>query len=195
MNIKVDKYIAKHANFSSTLSEIRGIFLSTGLAETIKWGMPTYTLNDKNVVGLGSFKSHCGIWFFQGGLLKDTQRVLQNAQEGKTQAMRQWRFTTNDVINKKLILQYIKEAIDNVNKGRYIKPVKKPLIIPTELQQVLDTNKNLEIAFNNLSLTKKREFTEYIASAKRETTKNTRLEKIIPLILDIIGLNDKYRNC
>ena len=196
MNSKVDEYIDKHANFSSMLTEIRTIFLTTELAETIKWGMPTYTLNGKNVVGLGSFKSHCGIiWFFQGGLLKDTKKVLQNAQEGKTQAMRQWRFTANDIVNNKLVLQYINEAIENAKKGLSLKPTKKPLIIPLELQQVFDENKNLEKAFHNLTLTKKREFTEYIDSAKRESTKNTRLEKIIPLILDNIGLNDKYRNC
>ncbi len=195
MKSKVDEYIDKHANFSSTLTEIRTIFLTTELTETIKWGMPTYTLNNKNIVGFGSFKSHCGIWFFQGGLLKDTKKVLQNAQEGKTQTMRQWRFTANDIVNNKLVLQYINEAIENAKKGLFLKPTKKPLIIPLELQQVFDEDKDLEKVFHNLALTKKREFTEYIASAKRESTKNTRLEKIIPLILDNIGLNDKYRNC
>ncbi|WP_325262934.1 YdeI/OmpD-associated family protein, partial [Flavobacterium sp.] len=40
---------------------------------------------------------------------------------------------------------------------------------------------------------KQKEFIEYIESAKREETKLTRIEKIKPMILDNIGLNDKYR--
>ncbi|MBT8384363.1 MAG: DUF1801 domain-containing protein, partial [Bacteroidia bacterium] len=68
MNEKVNVYIAKHKDFSHILNQLRDIILSTGLIETIKWGMPTYTLQNKNIVGMSAFKSHCGIWFFQGGL-------------------------------------------------------------------------------------------------------------------------------
>ena len=113
MNPEVDIFIGKHENFSMPLNEIREIILSTNLEETIKWGMPTYTLNNKNVVGIGAFKTHYGVWFFQGSLLKDTHKVLINAQEGKTQAMRQWRFTKDSIIDKKLLLSYLEEAISN----------------------------------------------------------------------------------
>ena len=195
MDTRVDAYIDKHSNFTNILNEIRNIMLSTEFDETIKWGMPTYTINGKNVAGIGSFKSHCGIWFFQGGLLKDTHKVLTNAQEGKTQAMRQWRFTNDSKIDKELILIYIKEAIDNEKKGRRIKPTKKPLIVPSELTSILNENKALAISFEGLTLSKKREFSEYIANAKREATKTSRLEKIIPMILNNIGLHDKYKNC
>ena len=51
----------------------------------------------------------------------------------------------------------------------------------------------LATIFESLTLTKKREFTEYISSAKRDDTKQKRLEKIIPMILNNIGLNDKYK--
>lgn len=36
---------------------------------------------------------------------------------------------------------------------------------------------------------------EYIETAKREATVKSRLEKIKPMILKGIGLNDKYKNC
>ena len=42
---------------------------------------------------------------------------------------------------------------------------------------------------------KQREYCEYIASSKREATKHSRLEKITPMILNSVGLNDKYKNC
>ena len=197
MDSRVDEYIAKHSNFTELLTKIRKILLSTEFVETIKWGMPTYTIQGKNIAGIGSFKSHFGIWFFQGALLKDAHKVLTNAQEGKTQAMRQWRFTKDSKIDKKLLLTYIQEAIANEKKGLRIKPTKtkKPLLIPPELTSVLTKNKTLSQAFEKLTLTKKRGFSEYITNAKRETTKSKRLEKIIPMIIDNIGLNDKYRNC
>ncbi len=197
MDSRVDEYIAKHSNFTELLTKIRKTLLSTEFVETIKWGMPTYTIQGKNVVGIGSFKSHFGIWFFQGALLKDRHKVLTNAQEGKTQAMRQWWFTNDSKIDKELLITYIQEAIANEKKGLRIKPTKtkKPLQIPSELASVLTKNKTLSQAFEELNLTKKRDFSEYITNAKREATKISRLEKIIPMIMDNIGLNDKYRNC
>lgn len=117
MESKVDEFIGKHENYSFLLTEIRKIFLSTELTETIKWGMPTYTINNKNVTGIGAFKYHCGIWFFQGALLKDPHKVLLNAQEGKTKAMRQWRFNKDSTIDTELIYLYIQEAIKNEKKA------------------------------------------------------------------------------
>ncbi len=76
MHSKVDKYIIEHSNFSEEIIFLRKIIQSTKLKETIKWGMPTYTINRKNVVGIGAFKTHFGLWFFKGSLLKDYNKVL-----------------------------------------------------------------------------------------------------------------------
>jgi uncharacterized protein YdeI (YjbR/CyaY-like superfamily) len=190
MNEKVDVYIAKHKDFSHILNKLRDIILSTGLIETIKWGMPTYTLNNKNIVGMSAFKHHCGIWFLQGALLKDVDGVLINAQEGKTNAMRQWRFTSNSKIDKKLVLAYLAEAIENEKKGLKIKRINKSLVIPPQLENILKSNKHVEMSFKALTLAKKREFAEYIMEAKTESTKEKRLEKIIPMIINRIGLNE-----
>ena len=47
--------------------------------------------------------------------------------------------------------------------------------------------------FNEFSPYKQREFIEHITSAKQEKTQLARLEKVIPMILEGKGLNDKYR--
>ena len=67
------------------------------------------------------------------------------------------------------------------------------MIIPLELTEALESHSNLKERFDNLSLSKQREYAEYIAEAKKEATKANRLEKIMPMILDNIGLNDKYK--
>jgi uncharacterized protein YdeI (YjbR/CyaY-like superfamily) len=51
--------------------KLRSIIQKSELVETVKWGVPVYTINDKNVVGSSVFKSYDGLWFFQGSYLKD----------------------------------------------------------------------------------------------------------------------------
>ncbi len=190
----VDEYVTRHDEWWEELNKLRSILQSTPLVESIKWGFPVYTLNNKNVLGLGAFKSYVGIWFFQGGLLKDPHQLLVNAQEGKTKAMRQLRFSSLEEMNEKIIRDYVAEAIENQKKGKEIKPdLKKPLVIPDELKLAFETNQEVRDQFEKLNLTSKREFSEYIESAKREDTKKSRLEKIIPMILEGVGLHDKYK--
>ena len=191
----VDAFIEKHADFATYLREFRKIFLSLNLEEAIKWGMPTYMHSGKNIAGFATFKNHCSIWFFQRGLLKDTNNILTNAQEGKTRAMRQLKFSHGDTFDAKILTEYLLEAIENEKKDLKIKPEKKTLRIPEELQKVLNANPKLNELFNTFTPGKQRVFAEHIATVKREETRKDRLEKIIPMILSGTGLNDKYRNC
>ena len=197
-NKTVEEYIAKHPEQSAAISLLRSIALSFPFEEGVKWAFPVYMINGKNVIGLGAFKAYTGIWFFQGAFLKDQQKKLVNAQEGKTHGMRQWRFASVDEIkaNEAVIRTYIQEAIDNQKAGKTISPKRgpaKPLTIPPELQKVLGEDASLNESFEAHSLTNKRDFAEYIETAKREATKQSRLEKIIPMIQRGEGLNDKYK--
>lgn len=191
----VEEYIEENNHFGDALTLLRDIINTTELEETVKWSALVYTLNNKNVIGLGAFKKHFGIWFFNGVFLKDEHNVLVNAQEEKTKALRQMRFESIDDIDENLVLAYVKEAIENQKLGKEIKPDrrKKETVIPPELQNVLVND--LKTSFENLSPYKQREYCEYISSAKREATKQTRIEKIKPMILQGVGLNDKYKNC
>jgi len=195
---EVTDYIEKKADWKSELEMLREAVLSCGLEETVKWGAPVYTASSKNIVGLSAFKNYVGLWFFQGGTLKDTRNLLVNAQEGKTNAMRQWRFHSKDEIHAQLIVDYVLEAVANQESGNIIKPNKKntkPIIIHPIFQKALDSNSELATKFEVLGLTKKREFTDHINEAKREATQLKRLEKITSMILNGVGLYDKYKNC
>lgn len=172
---------------------LKTILAKTPLEETTKWGGTVYTYNNKNIVGIGGFKSYFGLWFFNGAFLKDPYKVLVSGGE-KTKAQLQWRFNSMKDIDEKKILNYILEAIELEKEGKTHKPEKTPLIISSYFQDFLDSE-NLAPAFEKFNLTKKKEFVEYIDTAKQEKTKQSRLEKIKPLILDGKGLNDKYRNC
>ncbi|HEB61804.1 MAG TPA: hypothetical protein ENI82_01510 [Bacteroidetes bacterium] len=188
----------KNTKWQKELSLLRDIISVYNFDENIKWGAPVYSFGKKNLIGIAAFKNYAGLWFFQGGLLKDENKKLVNAQEGKTKALRQWRFSSLEEIveNEKTLKKYISETIENHKNGLDIKPEKnKKLIIPTLLQEKLDKNDDLKNTFNKLSLSKRREYAEYISEAKRDQTKIKRLEKIIPMILEGKGLHDKYKNC
>ena len=190
----VDDYISNSKEWKNELMKLRKIILKSELNEDVKWGLPVYTFQNKNIVGIGAFKSYVGLWFFQGALLKDKGKKLVNAQKGITKALRQWRFDSIDDINEKEILEYIKETIKNQKAGKEIKPVKKLKIkIPKELADIFKKNLNLNKSFNQLAPFKQREYCGFIEEAKREETKNTRLKKIVPMIQKGVGLNDKYR--
>lgn len=188
-----DGFFRNATEWKAELKVLREIVLSAGLEETVKWGGPVYTLGGKNVVGIGGFKSYFGLWFFQGALLADKAKKLINAQEGVTVAQRQWRFRSAAEIDRRLILKYLDEAIGNTKAGREIKPSRKPLVIPPELEAAFEGNGKLRDTFDKFGLSKKREFVEYVESAKRADTRSRRLEKIVPLILRGRGLNDTYR--
>lgn len=193
----VEEYIESHEQWVEALTILRNIINSTEMEETLKWSSPVYTINGKNVLGLGAFNHHFGLWFFNGVFLKDEKKLLINAQEGKTKALRQMRFTTIEDIDKKTVLTYVKEAIENQKLGKEIKVdrSKKETIIPEELKQELNKDTSYSSSFNNLTPYKQREYSEYIETAKREATKISRLEKIKPMILQGAGLNDKHKNC
>ena len=191
----INEYIEEHSNFSDALRILQSIIENTELEASIKWNAPVYTINGKNVIGMGAFKNHFGIWFFNGVFLKDEQSVLVTAQE-KTKGLRQMRFESIKDINKNIVLAYVKEAIDNQKSGKEIKPEKtKTVVVPDVLKGVLKNNKDLKTSFIALSPYKQKEYCEYIDTAKREATIESRLAKIKPMILNGIGLNDKYKNC
>lgn len=190
----VDEYILNAETGRDILIVLREILKNTELTETVKWGGPVYTIEGKNVVGIGSFKSYAGLWFYQGALLADKAKVLINAQEDVTKALRQWRFNSADEIDEKLLLEYVAEAIKNERQGKKIMPDKnKPLVIPEELENALNEDKALKACFLGFSKSCQREFAQYVSDAKRAETRLSRVEKIIPMILEKKGLNDKYR--
>ncbi len=189
-----EEYILSLSQWQKELIKLREIVISSGLEENIKWGKPIYSHKGKNVLGIAAFKYYVALWFHQGALLEDKHKKLINAQEGTTKALRQWRFGTIEEIDAELIHSYILESIKNQEQGKEIKPSKKEAFeIPEELRNEFSQNQDLVKCFYSFTESKQRDFVEYISEAKRKETREQRLEKIIPLILEGIGLNDKYK--
>jgi uncharacterized protein YdeI (YjbR/CyaY-like superfamily) len=193
---KLDQFYNEAHHFKSGVASLRKLALDCGLTETYKWSFPTYMIDDKNVIAISKFKTHFGVWFFKGVFLIDPKKVLKNAQEGKTKAMRHWQFSALEEVDKIGVTAYINEAVENQIKGMQLKVSKKPKVkieIPSLLSKEFSKNPEIKDAFNKLTYSKQKEYTEYITTAKQEKTKLSRLVKIVPLVLEGKGLNDIYR--
>ena len=188
-----EAYVAEHPHWSAGLATLRDLLLETELEEKIKWGIPVYCLDNKNVVGLAGFKHKYGLWFYQGSFLSDPAKILVNAQEGKTKGMRHVYFEEGDAIDQKLLRKYIAESISNQKAGKSIKATSRQLVIGPILAAALKENKGLKKAFEALRESQQVDYAEHISEAKQQATKERRLLKITPMILEGVGLNDKYK--
>lgn len=194
-HLTVASYIDSLAYGKDEVMLLRSIILETGLDEGIRWGTPTYFYKGKMVVSISVFKSYFGLWFHKGVLMADPLHVLMAGKENQTQTMRQWRFQNINEVHSESIKSYILEAIAVEEKGLKIPKIPpKQIEIPSILEKSVHQNSELGLAWDKLSMSCKREYAEYISSAKKEETQQSRMQKIIPMILSAKGLNDKYKS-
>jgi len=192
MNPKVDFYFNKDNRWQGEVGKLRKIVLDCGLNEELKWGCPCYTFQKTNIVLIHVFKEYCALLFFKGALLQDGHGMLIQ-QTANVQAARQVRFThVREIVQKEKILKaYIYEAIE-VEKAGLKVTLKKTsdFIIPEEFQKKLDKSPSLKKAFNTLTPGRQRAYIFYFSQPKQSKTRESRIEKSIPQILNGKGLND-----
>jgi uncharacterized protein YdeI (YjbR/CyaY-like superfamily) len=192
MNSKVDFYFSKATAWKKEIEQLRKIILDCGLAEELKWGVPCYTFQNKNVVLIHVFKEYCALLFFKGALLKDKQHILIQQTEN-VQAARQIRFTKAAEITKlKAALKaYIYEACEVEEAGLKVALKKTAAFtVAEEFQQKLDKSRVLKNAFETLTPGRQRGYLLYFSAAKQAKTREARIAKCIPQILKGEGLND-----
>ena len=192
MNPKVDWFFEKDSNWQNEYARLRKIALDCGLSEELKWGCPCYTFQNSNIVLIHGFKEYCAFLFFKGALLKDTDGLLIQ-QTKNVQSARQIRFTSVGEIkkNEKILKAYIYQAIEVEKAGLKVKLKRTTdFEIPEEFQKVLNKNATLQNAFNTLTPGRQRAYLFYFSSAKQSKTREARIEKYSPKILDGKGLED-----
>jgi uncharacterized protein YdeI (YjbR/CyaY-like superfamily) len=178
--------------WAAELAALRGLVLEAGLTEECKWGVPCYTINGGNVVIIHSFKEYCALLFFKGALLKDAKGLLIQQTEN-VQAGRQLRFTdVRDIVKLKTTIKaYLQEAIAVEKAG--LKVAMKPtaeFAMPDEFQAKLDESPVLKTAFEALTPGRQRAYLLHFAAAKQAKTREARIEKCTPQILNGKGLLD-----
>lgn len=192
MNPDVDFFFDKAVQWKKEFEQLRTVLLSCGLDEVLKWGQACYSYEGKNVVLIHGFKEYCALLFFKGALLNDPKGILVQQTEN-VQAARQIRFTNTKEITKlaATLKAYVYEAIEVEKAGLKVKLKKTTEFpMPDEFKARLNKNKALKTAFEALTPGRQRAYLLHFAQAKQAKTREARIDKYIPQILQGKGLND-----
>ena len=192
MNPKVDFYFNKATKWQEEYERLRMIILDCQLTEELKWGCPCYTFQEKNIVLIHGFKDYCALLFFKGVLLNDAHGILIQQTEN-VQVARQMRFTNlREIIDMESILKaYIYEAIEVEKAGLNVELKKvTEFTVSAEFQDKLNHIPALKTAFEALTPGRQRAYLLYFSAPKQSKTRESRVEKYMPQILNGKGLDD-----
>jgi uncharacterized protein YdeI (YjbR/CyaY-like superfamily) len=192
MNPKVDFYFTKAKQWQEEYKKLRSIILSCGLIEELKWGCPCYIHRKGNIVLIHGFIEYCAVLFFQGALIQDADGILIQQTEN-VQAARQMRFTSLAEIEilEATLKAYIFEAIELDKAGIKVELKKaKEFEVAEEFQAKLDEMPELKAAFEALTPGRQRAYLLNFSQPKQSKTREARVAKYIPIILEGKGLND-----
>jgi uncharacterized protein YdeI (YjbR/CyaY-like superfamily) len=192
MNPKVDAFIGRAKQWQEEYKELRRIVLDCALTEELKWGVPCYTVEGRNVVLIHGFKDYCALLFVKGALLKDAAHILIT-QTANVQSARQVRFKeVDEIVEMEPVLKaYIREAAKAEKAGLKVSFKETAEFgMPEELQKKLDEIPALKTAFRALTPGRQRAYILYFSAPKQAKTRESRVEKYVPQILAGKGLND-----
>ena len=144
---------------------------------------------------MASFKNHCAFGFWKASLMKDAEVLKYNNEKamghaGKIQSL-------PDLLSDKIIIMQIKEAMklneDGIKLPERKKEDKKPAVTtPDVLKKELVKHRKAAHTFENLSISHKNEYIEWIEEAKSEATKQKRILTTIEWLMDGKTRNWKY---
>ena len=179
-------------NWQQELKLLRALALDCGLTEELKWKVPCYTYDKRNIAIISALKESATFSFFKGALLADPHQVLEKPGEN-CQATRVVRFTSVAAFKKltPTLKELIREAIRVEETGLKVDfKAKHELQIPDELQSKLDALPALRAAWDKLTPGRQRGYVLYFSAAKQSQTRAARIDKCTGAILEGRGMHD-----
>lgn len=191
-NSEVESFVRNAKTWKDEITKLRAVLLTTGLNEEFKWRLPCYSHDEKNIVIIQPFKACLGLMFFKGALLKDAKKVLK-LNGPNSQSARRLEFRSVEDVTKltATVKSYIKEAIKIEDAGLKVAVKKTSTAVPADLKAAFSKKPKLEEAFRALTPGRQRAYILHFASAKQSATRDARIEKCAPRILNGKGLTDR----
>jgi uncharacterized protein YdeI (YjbR/CyaY-like superfamily) len=190
VNSKVDAYIDRSTKWPNEMKRLRAVLLGCGLSESIKWGKPCYSSDDHLIAIMQEMKGFLALMFFKGALFADPHGVLQS-QGPNSHSAKRVEFTSVGEVDAlgDVIVEYVGRAIEAETLG--VQPAPRgELILVEELQQRLQADGALRVAFEALTPGRQREYNIHFAGAKQSATRVGRIEKLAPKILAGKGMRE-----
>jgi uncharacterized protein YdeI (YjbR/CyaY-like superfamily) len=189
-NPKVDLYIGKAKPFAQPiLKHIRTLVHKAvpGVTETIKWSRPFFEYKGVILANLSAFNAHCsfGFWGEEIGAVLREANVIQEGGMGSLGKIT----NLEDLPSDKQMLAFLKQAKAFIDSGNHTSPIAarhrvvkapRPTIeAPPEFTTALNANKKASATFHKFAPSCQREYTEWIADAKRPETRDKRIAQAI----------------
>jgi uncharacterized protein YdeI (YjbR/CyaY-like superfamily) len=179
-NPAVDAYIERANDFAKPiLKRLRKLFHQAcpEIREEIKWNFPCFVHH--GIVGnMAAFKAHVSWGFWNAKLLPDPNGILEAAGRDTNFCFKPKSLA--DLPPDEVILEYIRRSATLNEQG--IKPSaskRKPaarIEVPKDLQSALRRNAKARATFERLSPSHQREYIEWITEAKKQATRDRRLQ-------------------
>jgi uncharacterized protein YdeI (YjbR/CyaY-like superfamily) len=183
---RVDAYIAKANDFAKPiLKQIRAA-LHRGhpaVSETIKWGVPAY-IDERGILCMTpAFKQHCA-WVFWTGRKPAT---VDAAQLRRITSVK-------DLPSPRELVAVVKGAATRQapSKTKTVKRAAAPVKVPAYFLAALRRNPKAREAFDAFPRSHKREYVDWIDSAKTDETRQRRLTTALEWIASGKSRNWKY---
>lgn len=195
---RIDAYIAKSAEFARPLLvELRARVHAAcpQVEETLKWSAPGFTYQGKILAMMAAFKQHAAFNLWHGKLVVGEGG---KADEGMGQFGRLARMS--DLPGKREMAGYIAQAMALIEAGATAAPARprKPApdaAPPDDLLAALAGNPQAKATFDAFTPGKRREYLDWLAEAKREDTRQRRLEQAVAWMAEGKARNWKYEKC
>lgn len=198
---RIDAYIEKAQPFAQPiLTHVRALVHKAvpDAEETIKWGMPHFTLNGKIVAGMAAFKAHAsfGIWAADDEAGGDGKR-----EEQKKEGMGSFGklASKEELPSDSDMTARLKQRADLIRSGetksRAKSAPKPPLPLPDDFAAALGVDHAANSAWQTFAPGQKREYIEWIVEAKRPETRAKRLADAVEWIAQGKTRNWKYQGC
>jgi uncharacterized protein YdeI (YjbR/CyaY-like superfamily) len=192
---RIDAYIERQADFARPiLGHIRQSMHAAcpQVEEAIKWGMPAFLYQGKQLAGMAAFKAHATLGFWQ--------RSGERGEDSKAGAMGDFgRLTTvADLPEDAALTAMIHQAMALIDAGAKTvrnKIPKPPLETPPELAEALAANPSAQATFDFFAPSCRREYLEWVIDAKRPETRAKRVAQAVEWMAQGKKRNWKYENC
>jgi uncharacterized protein YdeI (YjbR/CyaY-like superfamily) len=192
---RFDSYIQKAPEYARPiLIELRKRVHAAcpGVVETVKWSAPSFEL-DGLLAGMAAFKAYCSFGFWKEKLLRaDKELAAVLEQVGRVA-------TVKELPAKAAFAKLCKHAAELNTNGvvvpRAKKAPKKPIAMHPSFARALGASKKAKGHFDAFSPSAQREYLEWIADAKKDDTRDKRIEQAVEWIGDGKRRNWKYENC
>lgn len=197
----VDTYIARCKPFAQPiLQHIRDIVHEGApeVKEAMKWSRPFFLYKGIILGNMAGFKEHCsfGMWGQEIAAELHEDGVAKSGSMGSLGRLA----SMDDLPPRKQLLGYIQSAVQKIDDGvrtRSLSPrarvAKPPAEVPEALAAALKRNKAASLKFEAMSPSCRREYSEWIASAKREETREKRIGQALEMIAEGKDRNWKYQ--